>query len=341
MNNMIQQMQLPAWLDNLIFRELEAKYQPQYSNLTNIDDNHEKALNYLGTYFPRSYAESYCIFTTYFQQHKALFADREELAIFDFGCGTGGEIIGLLTVLNEQFPKLRLVKIIAMDGNIHALRLFEKVTESITENVRFVIENKPSNIVIDDFYDLKILENVLNSKFDIIISFKAICEFVTKDQFEQQNAYEHIAKSLLPKLADDGLMLLVDVTTYNETSQQWLPNMMDQGLKAAGCNIVAKNDGYNQAINISHSHKQNDVSKVAWRMITSKDHKDENVTVFNVGSINTSHSTRRKNGNIRMKTRDPYSRYAGTDAWEDGWSDEMIDDILNGDPENYWNIADI
>lgn len=341
MNNMIQQMQLPAWLDNLIFRELEANYQPQYSNLTNIDDNHEKALNYLGTYFPRSYAESYCIFTAYFQQHKALFADREELSIFDFGCGTGGEIIGLLTVLNERFPNLKQVRIVPLDGNQYALRLYEKVIAELRKKVGFHIVNNVAPICIDDFYDLHILEDVLNKQFDIIISFKAICEFVTKDQFEQQNAYEHIAKSLLPKLADDGLMLLVDVTTYNEKSQQWLPNMMDQGIKAADCNIVARNEGYNQAINICHSHKQNDVSKVAWRMITSKDHKDENVTVFNVGSINTSHTTRRKNGNIRMKTRDPYSRYAGTDAWEDGWSDEMIDDILNGDPENYWNIADI
>ena len=52
---------LPQWLDNLIFNELNAKYCPSFSTMTNIDDDKEKTLNYLGTYFPRSYAESYTI----------------------------------------------------------------------------------------------------------------------------------------------------------------------------------------------------------------------------------------------------------------------------------------
>ena len=118
--------------------------------------------------------------------------------------------------------------------------------------------------MIDDFYDLHILNKVLDKQFDLIISFKAICEFVTKDQFEKQNAYEHIAKFLMPKLTDNGLMLLEDVTTYNNTSQEWLPMMMDNGLKAAYCKVVSKNEGYNQIYTITHSHKHNDVSKVAF-----------------------------------------------------------------------------
>ena len=64
--------------------------------MTNIDDDKAKTLNYLGTYFPRSYAESYCIFSEYFKSNNSDFADKEELSIFDFGSGTGGEIIGLL-----------------------------------------------------------------------------------------------------------------------------------------------------------------------------------------------------------------------------------------------------
>lgn len=35
----------------------------------------------------------------------------------------------------------------------------------------------------------------------------------------------------------------------------------------------------------------------------------------------------------------PYREYAGTYVQEEmGWSDEMIDDALDGDPDAYWNI---
>lgn len=34
-----------------------------------------------------------------------------------------------------------------------------------------------------------------------------------------------------------------------------------------------------------------------------------------------------------------YEEYAGSYAQEvEGWSDEMIDDALDGDPDAYWNI---
>ncbi len=34
-----------------------------------------------------------------------------------------------------------------------------------------------------------------------------------------------------------------------------------------------------------------------------------------------------------------YSEYEGTYVHdEEGWSDEMIDDVLDGEPDAYWNI---
>lgn len=260
-------MELPKWLDDCIFGEQKAEYSPSYSDMTNIDDDKAKTLNYLGTYFPRSYAEAYCIFSEYFQHHADEFATQTALSVFDFGCGTGGEIIGLLAVIDECLPHVKKVRVVALDGNQHALRIYEKILKKAQSHIRFEVENNAAPIMIDDFYDLHILNKVLDKQFDLIISFKAICELVTKDQFEKQNAYEHIAKFLMPKLTDNGLMLLEDVTTYNNTSQEWLPMMMDNGLKAAYCKVVSKNEGYNQIYTITHSHKHNDVSKVAWRII--------------------------------------------------------------------------
>lgn len=263
-------VKLPEWLDNLIFGELKAKFCPQHSDMTNINDNKEETLNYLGTYFPRSYAESYCIFSEHFQTHGADFLGKEELSIFDFGCGTGGEIIGLLTALKKQFPNLKKTNIVALDGNLYALRLYEKILNEFQKHAEIEINSKQALIRIDDFYDLNILNQVMNKPFDIIISFKVICEFATINQFKTQNPYEHLTKFMLKKLANKGLLLIEDVTSKNNTSQEWLPSMMDKGLNNIGCAIIAQNEGYNQTYTITHSHKINDVSKVAWRMIKTK-----------------------------------------------------------------------
>ena len=155
----------------------------------------------------------------------------------------------------------------ALDGNQHALQLYDTVLLELKKHIELKIESHSAQLRIDDFYDLDVLNKVVKRKFDLIISFKAICEFVTKQQFEQQNAYEHVSKFLLPKLTENGVILLVDVTTYNGTSKEWLPKMLDKGLAATNCHIVDKNEGYNQSYSISHSRIANDVSKVAWRMI--------------------------------------------------------------------------
>ena len=36
---------------------------------------------------------------------------------------------------------------------------------------------------------------------------------------------------------------------------------------------------------------------------------------------------------------EPYDEYSGTYVQEiEGWSDQMIDDVLDGEPDAYWNI---
>lgn len=258
---------LPQWLDDYIFNQQKANYCPFNSDMTVIDWDKNNVLNYLGTYFPRSYTEAYCIFSEYFKQHLQEWQNRESISVFDFGCGTGGEIIGLLEAIGKCLPCTKQVRIIAFDGNQDALRLFEDIIQSYSEQAQLNIQYQVIPVRIDDFYDLTILDTLLTDKYDIIMSFKSICEFVTKERFEKQNAYEHIVRFLLSKLNDDGIVVLVDVTSYNNVSQKWLPCMMDKGLKAAGCNVVSKNDGYNQAFFISHSERIRDISKVAWRIV--------------------------------------------------------------------------
>ena len=46
-----------------------------------------------------------------------------------------------------------------------------------------------------------------------------------------------------------------------------ITKMMDKGIEASGRTIISSNSGYNQVFRVSHSRFNNDVSKVAWRII--------------------------------------------------------------------------
>lgn len=259
---------LPNWLDSYIFDKLGAKYCRSNSDMTVIDWDRSDILNYLGTYFPRSFAESYRIFTKFFNENNNEYVEHERISIFDFGCGTGGEIIGLLLAILKNRRNIREINILAFDGNQHALRLYENIVKHFNYQFGIIINNCIMPSKIDDFYDLNIIDSVVGDrKFDFILSFKAVCEFVTKQCFEQNNPYKHIVELLLPKLTPNGIILLVDVTSYNDVSQEWLPNMMDNGLKDAGCITIDRNPCYNHQFKVSHSKNQLDVSKVAWRII--------------------------------------------------------------------------
>lgn len=260
---------LPQYLDTFIFNVCKANYCPSHSDMMNIRDNKTRTLTYLGTYFPRSFAESYCIFSKLIKKAPALFTSKEDLSILDFCCGTGGEIIGMLTAFNECLPNLRNLNIISLDGNKHALKLFEKVLREFQDKNKttFFIRHKESQITIDDVYDMNVTSSVLEENHDIILTFKALCEFVSGQQFDNKNPYLHFAETFLPKLNKDGLLIIEDITTKNDISQEWLPLMMDAGLKNISCSIIDRNDDFNQTIYVSHSNKKNDASKIAWRII--------------------------------------------------------------------------
>lgn len=257
---------LPKWLDDYIFENLGAKYSRSNADMTVIDWDRTDVLNYLGTYFPRSYAETYCILHNYFGQNKNIFSDKEEINIFDFGCGTGGEIIGAITILNKTFPNIKRFNVTAFDGNQYALRFYEQISGEFSyQNDNFSINNSIIPVCINDFYDLSIIDETITDAFDIEICSKSVCEFVTKDRFEQNNAYKHITEFLLTKLKDEGTILLTDVSTYNNTSREWLPHMMDNGLE--GYNIVDGNNGYNEKFYVTHSRCLKDISKITWRIL--------------------------------------------------------------------------
>lgn len=261
---------LPIWLDTLIFDNLSASYCRQNKDMVVLEWNLEDIKNYLGTYFPRSYAESFCIFSNFFSKEKNVYENCQELSIFDFGCGTGGELIGFVMAVTKQLPNIKKIKIKALDGNSYALRILECILEKTAKVLCLDIESNLMPVIIDDFYDMQVVEQIITQSYDFVISFKAICEFVTKQQFEQQNPYEHIINVFMSKLSSKGVICLADITSFNAVSQDWLPVMLDNASKACNIDIIYRNGGFNEDYHITHTHHKNDTSKIAWRIYKNK-----------------------------------------------------------------------
>lgn len=263
-------VRLPVWLDQFIFDDLHARYAPSFTNMTVVDWGREDILRYLGTYFPRSFAESYSIFSAYFAQSKYL-SIKPSLSVFDFGCGTGGELMGLLTAVQEQARIEMPIKVHAMDGNMYAVRMLERIIEKFKDVSKVDVEMRLAPLRIDDFYDLDIIRTVLHERCDVFLTFKAICEFVTKEQFEKRNPYTHVLKTFRPWLNPSAITCLADITTYNDSAREWLPKMMDKGVADGGFQVIGRNAGFNETFFVSHSRRICDQSKIAWRLLANKE----------------------------------------------------------------------
>ena len=59
---MVMRVTLPSWLDDYIYGEWGAIYEPRPDEVVlNPEQPYDFVKLYLGTYFPRSYSEAYCI----------------------------------------------------------------------------------------------------------------------------------------------------------------------------------------------------------------------------------------------------------------------------------------
>lgn len=283
-------IQLPTWLDKIIFDEFEAVYEPRPQDVVyNPDQPYDFVKLYLGTYFPRSYAESYDIATDLFKNENYKFAihNLEEVNILDFCCGTGGEIIGLLVALGETFPNLRRVFIDAYDANPDAIRFLYHLTEAIdtASEFKFEFHVNPQCLYINSEQEIQDIVNLSNVQYHFIMSFKAINEFIQHKTFKNSNPYELITSYFAPLLDNDGVFIISDVTTKSDNGL-FYPQIMNNGInkflktslqyksiipKACFHHEEQCSCCYMQDVfNLSHSRRTNDISKVAYRIICTK-----------------------------------------------------------------------
>lgn len=281
------EIKLPSWLDEYIFKRLNAKYQPSFKRFSyNLDLNKEECKVYLGTYFPRSFAEGFMTLDSILHDPSiiSILKSKQVIKILDFGCGTGGELFGFLHALENHVEFKLSVKIIGIDGNHNSLRLLEKIIECYNSRKRNHVEFVVAPCFIESESDLLTISDIIGTDFDFIVTSKAIGEFENKKRIEV-NGYEFFSQIFAPLLGKTGIMAIIDVTTKNEQNGLFLPQIMNIGVNA----FIFKSNGlfksiapcsgrsllgtcnhlcfYKKDIYISHSAKVNDHSKFALRLI--------------------------------------------------------------------------
>ncbi len=276
---------IPHWLDLALFNNLGAIYSPEHKKFEyNLDTAIEDIKVYLGTYFPRSYAESFCIFDDLFRsrEYMEILNNESEINILDFGCGTGGELMGLVVALSKHMATSKSIKIFAIDGNRAALNVLNDLLNVLSSNVRHnisfsCIEKTIHNEIDFQISGIPICHFILNSKM--------ICELISR-KIVEGNCYYKVADIFSRLLSDNGILYILDVTTKDEHSNFFYPQLMNQGLNefvlshkdyvtllplACGSWNNCKETCFIQQIfNVSHSRKSGDESRVCYRLISKK-----------------------------------------------------------------------
>jgi len=240
---------LPNFLDDLIFNHLNAIYAPDFERFDyNLDLTKDEVLKYLGTYFPRSYAESFCIFDNIFQNsvYNHIIFNKKSLNILTIGTGTGGDIIGLLTAIEKHFHIVSEINVWALDGNNEALSVLRQIIDNFNDQTSKSVKLKTLESVFNSISDFQCKE-ITDNKFDFILSFKLICEIITMGEGKLDNSYYDFVHKFLPMLSN----------------------------KPLPCSVYSKSCYFNcfqqKTFTVTHTKHTKDKSKVAYRIISNVD----------------------------------------------------------------------
>lgn len=280
---------LPSWLDDFIFKTLHAEYAPNHERFDyNLDLSETDIRKYLGTYFPRSYAESFCIFDNLFRNvgYAGEFHSSSPINIAAIGCGTGGDLMGLLTVISKYSAVNRTINITAIDGNKDALDILSQIVARYKQYCRKDLSLRIIHHTFSDINSFNIDSVGSVSSYDFVLCAKMICEIIASGNGSNDNAYYDYVKKFLPLINPRGVFYLLDVTTRQKHST-FNPFLMNEQVQNAmvecpnycvispiPCslyNSICKNSCfYQKTFTITHSHVREDKSKVAYKLIVSK-----------------------------------------------------------------------
>ncbi len=300
---------LPKYLDDYIFKNLGGIYQTKNDVDCNLHNDDYKNRIYLGTYFPRSYAESFVIFHTLFDNDviRNSFDNKEVINILDFGSGSGGNIIGLLDAVKSSLTGNKIFNLFTVEGNASAIEYQKNILAKYTMHNNININYFPLNCVIStagtfpgQIHDL--LQSLPVSSFDFITTFKCLTEFYNADYSNSCGLFSAFVSNLGNYLAPEGLMAIVDVTTTDkqrtrpftsfilagEVNEYLRNNNTDMTyILPRSCSVYFNNCLHRkcfrqQVIEVSHSKASLDTSKICHAVFGKKSFADRILIAKNI-----------------------------------------------------------
>lgn len=282
---------LAPWLDSYIYDKLGASYDPRYKRFAYNDDlTEDEAKIYLGTYFPRSYAEHFLIFENLLTNpvFRSKYEAKRHLSIFSIGAGTGGDIVGLLTAIDKFLPSSIGITLIALDANQNSLALQKAVIDRYcTISNRIISLTQFCERIESESTLKKYADNAIpDGSLDVVLFAKVGCELHGKHVFGEDNVYEVSLRQFASKLSDSGVFSLLDVTT-NVDGQTFMPFILNQGVNR----FISRNQAYStllplschfyeakcdrpcfiqQEFIVSHCKKSRDLSRICYRIVAKK-----------------------------------------------------------------------
>ena len=268
---------LPTWLDEYIYQEKSSEFGQLYDRFMARDLSQEELSGrYLGTYFPRSYAESRSIFTNCFNACQDCLKDKTEVSILDFGCGTGGDLFGLIDAIMDCRPAVRVLTIFWCDVSDAARSVFcQLITKWRQQNTGLKLSGKAfihDVHAIDDFRShTQAASRVCPAGYDIVTSFKAINELY-QDGYNGQ-PYKDFYDVFWPLVKNNGAFCIEDLTFRypDEPTGVWIPDLLGRISPPLSARPFNNSTEHHQ-FPVQTSRNPNDFQKVTYKLFI-KDEK--------------------------------------------------------------------
>ena len=202
---------LPPMMEDFISKHPNARYSPDaLTASSNLTADAQRAEWYLGTYFPRSFCETFAIFDYIFGKKYKELKINDSLSILDIGIGSGGATYGLIWALRKWFKnKIKEINVIGYDGNDHALELCGDIACVLVSRWDVSLNINTSNVRITQ----DTMNVVANQKFDFVLASKAIQEMTGGFGYDD---FVSLSRSCLNPT---GIAILLEIFSENRQVQ--------------------------------------------------------------------------------------------------------------------------
>jgi len=210
-------MRLPEQLDKFLFNDLGARFeQSRHAMMVQRDAGPDEVRRYLGTYWPRSFAESFRLFELLFWNNEVRHAllDRESIDILCIGPGTGGEVFGLLHLLQYLDRPYIRVRCFVYEPNTHAEQALHAIAARFFPNLLIEeLSAVPAAGYRQTFDAIQTVIGQTGLRCDIVLCSKCVNEMYSAEYNAGMNAYERLALVAEQVLQPEGVLAVIDICT--------------------------------------------------------------------------------------------------------------------------------